>query len=197
MFYGCITLASIDMSHFNTSKVTNMQNMFTACYGLTSLDLRSFDTRNVTDMSEMFYVCTNLLSTNLSSFNTSNVTDMAVMFKECNNLRTIYVGDGWNTDDVEQSSNMFSNCTSLEGGKGTTYNDSNPKDMTYAHIDGGPSYPGYFTARNTGIATDLHQVTSDKQQVQSDEWYTIDGQKLSGKPTKKGVYIHNGRAVVL
>ncbi len=32
--------------------------------------------------------------------------------------------------------------------------------------------------------------------VQCDEWFTIDGRKLNGKPTKKGVYIHNGKAVV-
>ena len=31
---------------------------------------------------------------------------------------------------------------------------------------------------------------------QSDEWYDLSGRKLNGKPTKKGVYIHNGRAVV-
>lgn len=31
----------------------------------------------------------------------------------------------------------------------------------------------------------------------SDEWYTIEGQKLSGKPTKKGVYIYNGKRVVI
>ncbi|MBR6885025.1 MAG: hypothetical protein IKN01_04890 [Prevotella sp.] len=31
----------------------------------------------------------------------------------------------------------------------------------------------------------------------SDEWYTIEGQKLSGKPTKKGVYIFNGKRVVI
>ena len=43
------------------------------------------------------------------------------------------------------------------------------------------------------IATDLHQVTSDKSQVQSNEWYTIDGQKLNGMPAKKGVYIQNGK----
>ena len=43
------------------------------------------------------------------------------------------------------------------------------------------------------IATDLHQVTSDKSQVQSNEWYTIDGQKLNGMPVKKGVYIQNGK----
>ena len=28
---------------------------------------------------------------------------------------------------------------------GTTWDSSNPKDKTYAHIDGGPSNPGYFT----------------------------------------------------
>ena len=27
-------------------------------------------------------------------------------------------------------------------------------------------------------------------------WYTLDGHKLDGKPTKKGVYIYNGRKVV-
>ena len=43
------------------------------------------------------------------------------------------------------------------------------------------------------IATDLHQVTSDKSQVTSNEWYTIDGQKLNGMPVKKGVYIQNGK----
>ena len=31
----------------------------------------------------------------------------------------------------------------------------------------------------------------------TDEWYTIEGQKLSGKPTKKGVYIYNGKRVVI
>ena len=46
------------------------------------------------------------------------------------------------------------------------------------------------------IATDLHQVTSDKSQVTSNEWYTIDGQKLNGMPVKKGVYIQNGKKTI-
>ena len=29
------------------------------------------------------------------------------------------------------------------------------------------------------------------------EWYTLDGVKLSGKPTKKGLYIHGGKKVVI
>jgi hypothetical protein len=32
--------------------------------------------------------------------------------------------------------------------------------------------------------------------IQNDEWYDLSGRKLNGKPTKKGVYIHNGKAIV-
>lgn len=47
----------------------------------------------------------------------------------------------------------------------------------------------------SGITTDV-ALPQDKTQSQ-DAWYTLDGRKLNGQPTKKGVYIHNGRAVVL
>ena len=43
------------------------------------------------------------------------------------------------------SDEMFSNCSKLVGGAGTKYNTSNPTDKTYAHVDEGPSNPGYFT----------------------------------------------------
>jgi hypothetical protein len=50
---------------------------------------------------------------------------------------------------------MFMNCTSLVGGQGTTYDDSHI-DKTYAHIDGGPSNPGYFTDKNAGLRGDVN-----------------------------------------
>lgn len=38
----------------------------------------------------------------------------------------------------------------------------------------------------------------DAQQVSnSDEWYSVDGQKLNQRPTKRGLYIHNGQKVVV
>ena len=30
-----------------------------------------------------------------------------------------------------------------------------------------------------------------------DTWYNLSGRKLNGKPTKKGLYIQNGRKVVI
>ena len=144
MFRNCSGLTNLDLSNFNTANVTNMNDMFNHCYGLTSVDLSSFNTANVTDMGYMFYDSRSLTSLDLSNFNTSSVTKMSGMFLECNSLETIYVGDGWSTDAVTQSADMFTDCMSLIGGMGTTY-DPNHVDKTYAHIDGGPSNPGYFT----------------------------------------------------
>ena len=54
MFYGCSGLTSLNLSNFNTSKVTDMSGMFQNCANLESLDLSNFDTSKVTDMSNMF-----------------------------------------------------------------------------------------------------------------------------------------------
>ena len=156
-FYGMQNLESITgMSYLNTSEVTNMAHMFNSCSKLTSIDLSGFNTSKVTDMRLMFYNCTGLTSLDLSSFNTSNVTNMFNMFGGCSSLRTICVGNGWSTAAVSTSTNMFYNCTSLVGGQGTTWNSSNPKDKTYAHIDGGPSNPGYFTDKNASLRGDVN-----------------------------------------
>ena len=50
MFNQCNSIKSLDLSHFNTSNVTNMKTMFQACYELVNLNISSFDTRKVTDM---------------------------------------------------------------------------------------------------------------------------------------------------
>ena len=47
---------------------------------------------------------------------------------------------------------MFSGCTALTGGNGTTYNAYNT-DKTYARIDGGESAPGYLTLFTIPYAT--------------------------------------------
>ena len=48
---------------------------------------------------------------------------------------------------------------------------------------------------NNGITTDLEKVQSSKFNVQSDEWYSLDGKKLNSKPKAKGVYIMNEKKV--
>jgi len=149
MFSVCESLTNLDLSHFDTSKVTNMQAMFNGCKSLTSLDVSSFDTSEVTNMFNMFRNCLDLTNLNLSSFDTGKVENMQWMFyvddDSTSDLSKIEVGDGWNTDSVTNSTQMFNNLVNLIGEKGTMYNGTNPKDKTYARVDGGAASPGYFT----------------------------------------------------
>ena len=153
MFFGCKTLTSLNLSSFNTSNVKDMGGMFGLCTALTLLDLSSFDTANVTDMRAMFTSCKALTSLDLSSFNTDKVTNMNSMFYKCSRLTTIYCADDWSTNaKLTKYNNMFTDCTSLVGGKGTTYDNSN-KEKTYARPDGGSSAPGYFTLPTPKVYT--------------------------------------------
>ena len=55
MFSYCYSLTSLNLSNFNTNKVTNMSGMFWNCSSLTSLNLSNFNTNNVINMLSMFY----------------------------------------------------------------------------------------------------------------------------------------------
>lgn len=150
------------MQYLNTSEVTNMEIMFSGCGKLTSIDLNYFDTQKVTNMRCMFISCESLQSLNLQSFNTSNVTDMTGMFQGCAELVKIYVGTGWNTSNVTESSVMFFRCSKLEGEQGTSYIEGawETYDCSYAHIDGGESYPGYLSSKSSyNLWIDGVQVT--------------------------------------
>ena len=145
-FVAMFDLASIEgMQYLNTSEVTNMMSMFSLCRKLESVDVTGFDTRKVTTMHSMFNECNALKILDLSSFNTSLVTDMNNMFSNCTSLTTIYVKSNWNEGFSGSSSFMFTNCTNLVGGAGTKWDSSRPVDISYAQIDGGEIYPGYFT----------------------------------------------------
>ena len=146
-FCGMRNLVSITgMEYLNTSEVANMAKMFFNCNSLTRLDLSSFNTDKVTSMDCMFYSCTGLTSVDLSSFTNTRVTETCNMFDGCSALTTIYAGSCWSLPDDNYSWAMFLDCTSLVGGMGTTY-DANHIDDSYAHIDGGPSNPGYFSEK--------------------------------------------------
>ena len=73
-------LVFVDLSKFDSSKVTSINGMFEGCFSLESIDLSNFDTSKVTDMNSMFYACSSLKSIDLSNFNTSKVNNMRSMF---------------------------------------------------------------------------------------------------------------------
>ena len=128
MFYHCSSLTSLDLNNFNTSKVTNMSNMFFNCSSLTNLDLSGFNTSSVTTMNDMFSWCESLTSIKLSSFNTSKVTNMKSMFYNCSSLISLDVS-GFNTSNVTNMSNMFSWCSTLTSLDVSSFNTSEVTSM--------------------------------------------------------------------
>ena len=50
------------------------------------------------------------------------------------------------------------------------------------------------TGNTTGISD---VITNDKARTNSEVWYTLDGRQLNGTPGKKGIYIRNGKKMVV
>ena len=114
MFYNCQALESLDLSKFDTEKVTNMANMFSGCASLKSITFgEDFKASGVKDMNDMFYNCQALESLDLSSFDTGKVTDMQGMFGNCKALEELDVSN-FNTEKVTTMQGMFYGCKALK-----------------------------------------------------------------------------------
>lgn len=151
MFYSCKALTTIkNRGRLSTSSATNLAYMF---YGCEKLDMSAlaedFNTELVTDMEHMFYNCKALKSLNLKKWDMSKVTKTYCMFQNCSNLTTIYRNDDWSkkAKAITSGNSMFSGCTSLKGGKGTSYN-SSKTGLNMAHPDN-DGVSGYFTGEET------------------------------------------------
>ena len=55
-----------------------------------------------------------------------------------------------------------------------------------------------LVSRN-GETTAIGEIdtTTGELSFDSESWYTLDGVRLSGKPSSKGIYINNGKMVVI
>lgn len=156
MFSSCTSLETLDLSSFNTEKVTNMVTMFEnskhlrslklpkgfigssvtnltatfkGCESLTELDLSGSNSENVTNMSEMFYGCKALSKLDLTSFKTGQVTTMENMFCDCSTLETLDVSS-FNTENVITMLGMFNNCSSLRSLDLPGFNTANVTQMS-------------------------------------------------------------------
>ena len=129
MFFGCSSLTIINLSNFNTQNVTDMSYMFSQCGSLTNINLSNFNTQNVTDMSWMFSACSSFSNLDLSNFNTQNVTNMEGMFFGCFNLKNINLSN-FNTQKVNNMSKMFDGCLDLTNIDLSNFNTQNVTDMS-------------------------------------------------------------------
>lgn len=143
MFVYCWALGdSIDISHFDLTKVTTMTDMFRDCYSmkhikfplnggtgaLTRVDgllrgcnslqelpenLENLNVTNVTTVSYLFGNCYSIKDVDLSSWNITKITSLTYM---CQNCRGLIHADfhGWNTSLVVDARNCFDSCWNLK-----------------------------------------------------------------------------------
>ena len=130
MFAWFIKLQDIDLSHFDTSEVKNMMQMFIGLYSCTGLDLSTFDTRNVTNMYQMFAHDRSLVNLNLANINTSQVTSMAGMFDDLSNVISLNI-DNFDTRNVDTMRGMFLNDASLINLNLSSFDTRKVTDMGY------------------------------------------------------------------
>ena len=64
-------------------------------------------------------------------------------------------------------------------------------------INDGYPYLRQFYPNAPADSEDPVAVSGIESDVQPEEWFTVDGRKLEGRPSKRGIYILHGRKIVI
>ena len=121
----------------NTSKVTNMEDLFKSCSSYPGIGLEYLDLSNVTNASRAFYGCARM-DGDVSAWDVSKVENMTAMFNGCSKFQgdvskwdvsslrymqelfaycSIFNSDvsDWDVDSVENMDYVFRSCTQFQG----------------------------------------------------------------------------------
>ena len=182
-------------NNFNTSKVTNMQDMFFYNPLLDNIDVSTFNTKNVIDMGGMFAMC-GFISLDLSNFNTENLANIFVeeyrrnrsIFSRCPSLTTIDLSS-FNTSNVTNMNYMFSDCSSLTSLDLSSFNTSKVTNMSNMF-----SYCSSLTSLdlsnfNTSSVTNMDYMFSDCSSLISLDLSSLKEFKYSGSGDNTGILI--------
>ncbi len=63
--------------------------------------------------------------------------------------------------------------------------------------ESGMSNARIFVEEADGTTTAINGISADDTLIEADGWYSVNGVKLQNAPVEKGVYIHNGKKVVV
>ena len=154
-------------NNFNTSKVTNMQDMFFYNPLLDNIDVSTFNTKNVIDMGGMFAMC-GFISLDLSNFNTENLANIFVeeyrrnrsIFSRCPSLTTIDLSS-FNTTNVTNMRYMFYVCSSLTSLDLNSFNTTNVTNMSEMFSTCSSLTTLDLSGFNTSNVTNMNYMFSD------------------------------------
>ncbi|MBR7042639.1 MAG: leucine-rich repeat domain-containing protein, partial [Prevotella sp.] len=186
----------------NISYSTESKYGYSPFYRNTSLRSVHITDKETEISPNEFYGCSNLKNVRIGD-GVTTIGDWA--FSGCSSIDYFSFGSSVKTIGKE----AFSDCTAMTKliSRATTppscgsqaLDDINKWNCTLSVPEGTTS--AYQAAEqwkefffiNNDIVTGVHQVNSGELTV--DSWYSLDGKKLSGEPTRMGIYIRIGRKV--
>ena len=126
---------------------------------------------------------------NTACLNSQDVTGDCCLASGLGNQRGSAIANGavWTIEYVEDKG-----WTLLNVGTGKYL-----KDVSHPAMFDEPTYFTFCTLKETDIPpTGIKNIQRSTFNVQRDVWYTLDGRKINGQPTQRGLYIVNGKKVV-
>ena len=160
-----ITADPIDLSGFNTSKVTNMQGMFSGSH-FPFIDIRHFDTSNVTNMESMFADLHKVTSLDLSGLNVKKVSNIQYIFSESNDLQSLNLS-GWELDSITNMSFMFNGLKQLTSLNLTAFTTKNVTNMSYMFAGTKKLANLNLSSFDTSKVVDMHGMFQNMESLNS------------------------------
>ena len=135
------------LDHFDISNVRQLLYCFSETTQIRGDSIiLPFEFNNLTSISSAFKD-SSVRFISITGLAKSPITDISWAFNNCSNLETIYTGGAiidWS--NATNGGLVFTGCTSLVGGSGTTYSSSGVEDKSYARCD--------LVKGNAGITAD-------------------------------------------
>ena len=114
IFYGS-NMEVVDISGWDTSNVTTMENMFCFCDKLKNIiGIENFDVSKLKSANSMFYCCKNLVELDLTNWNPISLENAHEMFSSCSNLKIIKNIENWQLPNIKSVRQMFYKCAKLD-----------------------------------------------------------------------------------
>ena len=112
MFYGCANSTEIDVSQWDTSNIINFDKMFSNCKAVSSLEINDWNMISGYSLSDMF-AYSGITDIDLSKWNSENINNLSNLFFSCTKLKQIDLHT-WDTSSVSTCHWLFRDCSSLE-----------------------------------------------------------------------------------
>ena len=109
-----------------------------------------------------------------------------------------FVGQYTDYKVMPNATNEYFYSSSEKGFKNSTATNGTWINVFGAYLVDGSNNARVITIQEAdGSTTAISTINADGVAVPAEGWYTLNGVKLQGVPTQKGIYIHNGKKLVV